>query len=159
MGTKKLRSRFASGFFGLASIKDAQYGCGDGISEQKGLSAILRSDTQNDAVCRRRNGGHRPRQFASLVFTKQNYTNIGNVDALATKQTRGQRAELVRFKSHLLIKVKKKNSAIPYGITELFLVAEMGFEPHDLRVMSPASYQTAPLRDIKFGIRRVIAVR
>ena len=28
------------------------------------------------------------------------------------------------------------------------LVAEMGFEPHDLRVMSPASYQTAPLRDI-----------
>ena len=31
---------------------------------------------------------------------------------------------------------------------ELFLVAEMGFEPHDLRVMSPTSYQTAPLRDI-----------
>ena len=29
------------------------------------------------------------------------------------------------------------------------LVAEMGFEPHDLRVMSPASYQTAPLRDMK----------
>ena len=28
------------------------------------------------------------------------------------------------------------------------LVAEMGFEPHDLRVMSPASYQTAPLRDM-----------
>ena len=28
------------------------------------------------------------------------------------------------------------------------LVAEKGFEPHDLRVMSPASYQTAPLRDI-----------
>ena len=29
-----------------------------------------------------------------------------------------------------------------------YLVAEMGFEPHDLRVMSPTSYQTAPLRDI-----------
>ena len=28
------------------------------------------------------------------------------------------------------------------------LVAEMGFEPHDLRVMSPTSYQTAPLRDM-----------
>ena len=28
------------------------------------------------------------------------------------------------------------------------LVAEMGFEPHDLRVMSPASCQTAPLRGI-----------
>ena len=31
---------------------------------------------------------------------------------------------------------------------ELFLVAEVGFEPHDLRVMSPTSYQAAPLRDI-----------
>ena len=28
------------------------------------------------------------------------------------------------------------------------MVAEMGFEPHDLRVMSPTSYQTAPLRDM-----------
>ena len=31
----------------------------------------------------------------------------------------------------------------------LFLVAEVGFEPHDLRVMSPTSYQAALLRDIK----------
>ena len=29
-----------------------------------------------------------------------------------------------------------------------FLVAGVGFEPHDLRVMSPTSYQTAPSRDI-----------
>ena len=28
------------------------------------------------------------------------------------------------------------------------LVAEVGFEPHDLRVMSPTSYQAALLRDI-----------
>ena len=28
------------------------------------------------------------------------------------------------------------------------LVAEVGFEPHDLRVMSPTSYRTALLRDI-----------
>ena len=28
------------------------------------------------------------------------------------------------------------------------MVAEVGFEPHDLRVMSPTSYQAAPLRDI-----------
>ena len=41
--------------------------------------------------------------------------------------------------------VKKISSEQVRGI---FLVAEMGFEPHDLRVMSPASYQTAPLRDI-----------
>ena len=40
--------------------------------------------------------------------------------------------------------MKKSNS---YELD--FLVAEVGFEPHDLRVMSPASYQTAPLRDMK----------
>ncbi len=30
------------------------------------------------------------------------------------------------------------------------MVAEVGFEPHDLRVMSPTSYQAALLRDIDF---------
>ena len=60
-----------------------------------------------------------------------------------------QRAKLVRFKPHLLHKVKKRKTQ-PSLMGQLsFLVAEMGFEPHDLRVMSPASYQTAPLRDIK----------
>ena len=43
------------------------------------------------------------------------------------------------------LKQKKKRHPIGY----LFLlVAEMGFEPHDLRVMSPTSYQAALLRDI-----------
>ncbi len=28
------------------------------------------------------------------------------------------------------------------------MVAEVGFEPHDLRVMGPTSYQTALLRDV-----------
>ena len=37
---------------------------------------------------------------------------------------------------------------------ESFLVAEKGFEPHDLRVMSPTSYQTALLRDIKLCRKR-----
>ena len=36
-------------------------------------------------------------------------------------------------------------------ISRLCLVAEAGFEPHDLRVMSPTSYQAAPLRDIGAG--------
>ena len=31
---------------------------------------------------------------------------------------------------------------------ESFLVAGVGFEPHDLRVMSPTSYQAALPRDI-----------
>ena len=43
---------------------------------------------------------------------------------------------------------KRKSIAEIVSTMELFLVAEMGFEPHDLRVMSPTSYQTAPLRDI-----------
>ena len=30
------------------------------------------------------------------------------------------------------------------------MVAEVGFEPHDLRVMSPTSYQAALLRDMNF---------
>ena len=33
----------------------------------------------------------------------------------------------------------------------LSLVAGKGFEPHDLRVMSPTSYQAAPLRDIELS--------
>ena len=39
-----------------------------------------------------------------------------------------------------------KKNGIPTGMP-FFLVAEAGFEPHDLRVMSPTSYQAAPLRD------------
>ena len=35
----------------------------------------------------------------------------------------------------------------PNGLLSI-LVAETGFEPRDLRVMSPTSYQAAPLRDI-----------
>ena len=44
-----------------------------------------------------------------------------------------------------LYKSKKKRH--PFGCLP-FLVAEVGFEPHDLRVMSPTSYQAALLRDI-----------
>ena len=36
-------------------------------------------------------------------------------------------------------------------ISGVILVAEVGFEPHDLRVMSPTSYQAALLRDIDFS--------
>ena len=44
----------------------------------------------------------------------------------------------------------KKRALIPV-VSRLCLVAEAGFEPHDLRVMSPTSYQAAPLRDIGAG--------
>ena len=36
-------------------------------------------------------------------------------------------------------------------VSRLLMVAEVGFEPHDLRVMSPTSYQAALLRDIQFS--------
>ena len=63
-----------------------------------------------------------------------------------------QRATLVvlitrraRGTSPFASKRKKHNRK---GCASFSLVAEMGFEPHDLRVMSPTSYQTAPLRDM-----------
>ena len=43
-------------------------------------------------------------------------------------------------------------------ISGVFLVAEVGFEPHDLRVMSPTSYQAALLRDIDFFRDAVVPV-
>ena len=44
--------------------------------------------------------------------------------------------------NHFCPKAKKEDSSFDES-----LVAEVGFEPHDLRVMSPTSCQTAPLRD------------
>ena len=55
----------------------------------------------------------------------------------------GKRAKMSHF-SH----IKQNSIAEIVSTMESFLVAEMGFEPHDLRVMSPTSCQTAPLRDI-----------
>ncbi len=52
--------------------------------------------------------------------------------------------QAVQFKS---VKEQKSNRPLSESVTFL-LVAGMGFEPHDLRVMSPTSYQTAPPRDI-----------
>ena len=62
-------------------------------------------------------------------------------------QTRFKGPKDVRLKSHPANRVAKKEKTHRKGVFS-FLVAEMGFEPHDLRVMSPTSCQTAPLRDI-----------
>ena len=52
-------------------------------------------------------------------------------------------------------KKKKTRDFLGFSAVHLFwhrfLVAGMGFEPHDLRVMSPTSYQAALPRDIKFS--------
>ena len=51
-------------------------------------------------------------------------------------------------KSYQSRQPKKRRNSITRMGNWVSLVAEKGFEPHDLRVMSPTSYQTAPLRDI-----------
>ena len=43
-----------------------------------------------------------------------------------------------------------------YQSTVPYLVAEVGFEPHDLRVMSPTSYQAALLRDMGSHLRGLL---
>ena len=57
--------------------------------------------------------------------------------ALSTQRARG---------SSLALSEQKKNTSV--WMCFLLLVAGAGFEPHDLRVMSPTSYQAAPPRDI-----------
>ena len=47
--------------------------------------------------------------------------------------------------------LKKKKHGDYKNHRAFFLVAEMGFEPHDLRVMSPTSYRAALLRDISLS--------
>ena len=43
----------------------------------------------------------------------------------------------------------KNGKSTSYEVLFSFLVAGVGLEPHDLRVMSPTSYQAALPRDIK----------
>ena len=51
---------------------------------------------------------------------------------------------LLTFKSPT--EMQKENTHQQMSV--FFLVAGVGFEPHDLRVMSPTSYQAALPRDI-----------
>ncbi len=44
--------------------------------------------------------------------------------------------------------IKQNSIAEIVSTMESFLVAGVGFEPHDLRVMSPTSYQAALPRDM-----------
>ena len=50
--------------------------------------------------------------------------------------------------------IRNKRKQPPYGDCLFRLVAGVGFEPHDLRVMSPTSYQAALPRDIQ--LRKVV---
>ena len=67
--------------------------------------------------------------------------------ALASSRTAGARRPSKLFARGLIPfgQIKRKSRCCCIC---LCVVAEMGFEPHDLRVMSPTSYRTALLRDI-----------
>ena len=65
----------------------------------------------------------------------------------SSPQNRFKGPKAVRLKPNRNSRSERKNSVTRKG-NWISLVAEMGFEPHDLRVMSPTSCQTAPLRDI-----------
>ena len=85
----------------------------------------------NDAVCRRQDGGHRPRRtrrYARVLGSESE----GRVAQNPTKPRQP----------------KKRKNSVHQVVFRVSLVAGVGFEPHDLRVMSPTSYQTAPSRDI-----------
>ena len=70
-------------------------------------------------------------------------------EAHITRRSRhhARSAHHVPLAEHIVPKTKKQS----IGLLS-FLVAGMGFEPHDLRVMSPTSYQAALPRDIIFFV-------
>ena len=68
---------------------------------------------------------------------------------------KGRFGEMISFEFHLKNRHEKTQKPLwflgfqpRYLFRCYLLVAGMGFEPHDLRVMSPTSYRTAPPRDI-----------
>ena len=66
-------------------------------------------------------------------------------NAHKTAEMSGKRAKMRHFPY-----IKQNSIAEIVSTMESFLGAGAGFEPHDLRVMSPTSYQTALPRDIEF---------
>ena len=59
----------------------------------------------------------------------------------------GSKGRRSRGSNPTATRVARKEKTHHKGVFS-FLVAGVGFEPHDLRVMSPTSYRTAPSRDI-----------
>ena len=108
-----------------------------------GLFAIRRSDTTNDAMFDPDVCGARILCRAKACFMAK--VQRGRVVLfIATNSVQRAEGDEVQLSSRTIFAKGKKEGSF---FNEP-LVAEMGFEPHDLRVMSPTSCQTAPLRDI-----------
>ena len=94
-----------------------------------------------------------PLGASDVVLSHGDVAPVGRSDVMCsftraaahiTRQSRhhARSAHHVPFAEHIVPKTKKQS----IGLLS-FLVAGVGFEPHDLRVMSPTSYQAALLRD------------
>ena len=95
--------------------------------EPHGLAFSLRRK-----CCGRFDGSDKPPACHSLPSHPPSYSPFGLITL----------SLCVHTLSHENKSTVRKDGAL------LCLVAEVGFEPHDLRVMSPTSYQAALLRDI-----------
>ena len=135
-----------------------------------GVSSALSEKKRNERIyiCSDAGAGFEPHDLrvitcgAALLLTKNsrkyllNFLTAAEIAALlslppAAERTNSQRATLVgliTLSSVFKIFRAKQNRRLPIGKQRFFLVAGAGFEPHDLRVMSPTSYQTALPRDI-----------
>ena len=100
-----------------------------------GLFAILRSDTQNDAMFDPDFCGVSVLSVAMRffqLFFSHDYD-------FSSPQNRFKGPKVVRFQS--LRNSRKQKRKTHHKDVFPFLVAGVGLEPHDLRVMSPMSYQ------------------
>ncbi len=78
-------------------------------------------------------------QNATLIFINVSFIYVF-LGKIRTSHALRSRTLLLRNKN------TANDTIVSIAVTDL--VAEMGFEPHDLRVMSPTSYRAALLRDI-----------
>ena len=125
---KKISSERVRGIFLVAGVG----------FEPHGLAFSLRRK-----CCGRFDGSDKPPACHSLPSHPPSYSPFG----LITRQ-------VVSLKSYH----SKTKARQTYGLPCFCLVAGVGFEPHDLRVMSPTSYRTALPRDIMaFG--KLIPIR
>ena len=109
-------------------------------SSEKVLGCGVGFESPTQKYCRRRlarSGASRLLLIFSLVALPLSPTGRGRAPSPLPP------TEVVENRPHFRNQRKKDTDWVSFT-----LVAEVGFEPHDLRVMSPTSYQAALLRDI-----------
>ena len=108
-----------------------------------GLFAIRRADTTNYAMFDPDFCG----VWSFMCCCSFHSAFFADYDFFATKSVHRAEGREAQFPQTSRQPKKRKNS-VHQMVFRVSLVAGVGFEPHDLRVMSPTSYRTAPSRDI-----------